>query len=271
MIHQTRVSRFVRAASASIAAAFLSLAPVAHATDFTDIWFTPSESGWGVNIVQSDAFMFLTFFIYGPDKKPTWYTAQLTFNGTNTFTGPLYLTGGSYFAAPWNPAESPAAQQVGTASFRPTSATQGALTYSVDGAGTVNKTIERQALTRIGLGGTYIGGLAGTQSNCSNTSQNGSFQAAYQLQVSQTDANVATFFFDYTTFTCTLQGTLDQRGKLYSISNASYTCTQNGQQVFSATANMSEIAITGQGIEGGWVAGTGNGCIETSHFSAASR
>jgi len=171
MIQQTRVSRFVRAASASMAAALLCLAPIARATDFTDIWFVPSESGWGVNIVQSDAFMFLTFFIYGSDKKPTWYTAQLTNNGSGTFTGPLYLTGGSYFAAPWNPAESPAAQQVGAASFRPTSASQGALTYTVDGVGTVNKTIERQALTRIGLGGTYIGGLAGTQSSCTNSAQ----------------------------------------------------------------------------------------------------
>jgi len=84
MIQQTRVSRFVRAASASMAAALLCLAPIARATDFTDIWFVPSESGWGVNIVQSDAFMFLTFFIYGSDKKPTWYTAQLTNNGSGT-------------------------------------------------------------------------------------------------------------------------------------------------------------------------------------------
>ena len=26
------------------------------------------ESGWGVNFVQSDNFIFATFFIYGPDN-----------------------------------------------------------------------------------------------------------------------------------------------------------------------------------------------------------
>jgi hypothetical protein len=60
----------------------LAFAPAAAATDFTDIWFIPQESGWGVNIVQSDSFLFATFFIYGSDKAPTWYTALLTFDGT---------------------------------------------------------------------------------------------------------------------------------------------------------------------------------------------
>jgi hypothetical protein len=55
----------------------------AGASDYTDIWFNPSEQstaggGWGVNVVQSDAFLFLTFFVYGPDNKPTWYVAGLT-------------------------------------------------------------------------------------------------------------------------------------------------------------------------------------------------
>ncbi len=49
----------------------------AAAVDYTDIWYNPAESGWGMNVVQSDSFMFLTFFIYGSDNKPTWFTGQV--------------------------------------------------------------------------------------------------------------------------------------------------------------------------------------------------
>ena len=98
----------------------------AGASDYTDIWFNPSEQstgggGWGVNVVQSDAFLFLTFFIYGPDNKPTWYVAGLTRDANGNFNGPLYATTGTYFGAPWNPADGAGSAQVGTASFNPTS------------------------------------------------------------------------------------------------------------------------------------------------------
>ena len=62
-------------------------AQAAAATDYTDIWFNPSEAGWGMNVVQSDAFLFLTFFIYGADSKPTWFTGQVTLDASNSFNG----------------------------------------------------------------------------------------------------------------------------------------------------------------------------------------
>ena len=61
----------------------------AAAIDFTDIWFLAAESGWGVNVVQSDNFLFVTFFIYGADGTPTWYTAQLTLDASGNYNGPL--------------------------------------------------------------------------------------------------------------------------------------------------------------------------------------
>ncbi len=101
---------------------FCATAFRAGASDYTDIWFNPSEQstaggGWGVNVVQSDAFLFLTFFIYGPDNKPTWYVAGLTRDANGNFNGPLYATTGTYFGAPWNPADGAGSAQVGTASF----------------------------------------------------------------------------------------------------------------------------------------------------------
>ena len=58
-----------------------SLAQVAHAKiDFTDIWWTEGgvESGWGVNFAQTEDFIFATFFVFGPNNAPVWYTAQLS-------------------------------------------------------------------------------------------------------------------------------------------------------------------------------------------------
>src|ERR1700687_2377022 len=75
-------------------------AQAAAATDYTDIWFNPSEAGWGMNLVQSDTFMFLTFFIYGADSKPTWFTGQVTLDASNNFNGTLFATTGTYYILP---------------------------------------------------------------------------------------------------------------------------------------------------------------------------
>ena len=84
-------------------AAFLATAAMrAIAADYTDIWYNPAEPGWGVNLVQSDNFLFATFFIYAQNGSPTWYTAQLTWDGSK-FTGGLYATAGTWFAVPWQP------------------------------------------------------------------------------------------------------------------------------------------------------------------------
>jgi hypothetical protein len=102
-----------------LCAFLLTAAFRAGATDYTDIWFLPAESGWGVNVVQSDDFLFVTFFIYGPDNKPTWYTAQLKLDASGNYNGNLYATLGTFYASPWKPTDQ-ITTVVGTA-FQPTS------------------------------------------------------------------------------------------------------------------------------------------------------
>lgn len=242
--------------------------PPARAIDYTDLWFIPGEAGWGVNVVQSDTFMFLTFFVYGPDGKPTWYSADLSFNGT-VYTGGLYATRGTYFALPWNPANN-ATTLVGTATFQPSdlNAYQATLTYTVNGVGTVVKSIERQTLTTIALGGNYVGGQAGGYSSCSASGDNGPYTDKYTLGVTQTTDGVATFTFVYdSNATCVLSGTLEQHGQLYRIPGASYQCT--GSLTYTTTATVYEIKATAQGIEGRLAATMpGSSCQENANFSA---
>jgi hypothetical protein len=241
--------------------------PAAAATDFTDIWFIPQESGWGVNIVQSDSFLFATFFIYGSDKAPTWYTALLTFDGTR-YAGELYRTEGSFWANAWNRAEHPDAVRVGTASFQPgTDAYHATLTYAVDGTGSVSKQIVRQTLTRIVLGGSYVGAQAGAYSNCATASQNGPYEDTFALSVTHAVNGSGALTFTYGSgATCTLSGDLAQFGQLYDMPGATYTCT--GGLAFTTSAAVYELKATAQGIEGRLAATLPSGCRESANFSA---
>jgi len=57
----------------------------------TDLWFDPSESGWGLSIVQHDNLnIFGVWFTYDSQGKPTWlFVPGGTWSDPDTFTGPL--------------------------------------------------------------------------------------------------------------------------------------------------------------------------------------
>ncbi len=232
----------------------------AAAIDFTDLWYLALESGWGVNVVQSDSFLFVTFFIYGADGKPTWYTAQLTLDSSGNYNGGLYATTGTYYAAPWAPG-SLINTQVGTASFQPIDASNAKLVYIVNGGATVTKVIQRQTLTTITVGGTYSGAQTGVYSSCTAPS----YRDFFDLQLTQGTDGTASFTFNYTEgLTCTFSGTLTQQGQLYSIPSASYQCSDG----LKTTASMTEIKATAQGVEGKFTAlAAGGGCREDAQFS----
>jgi hypothetical protein len=247
---------------ATMIIALLALPLRAAATDYTDIWFLASESGWGVNLIQAEDVIFVTFFIYGPSNQPTWYVAIINRDANGNFAGNLYSTVGPYFGGPWNPA-SYAATLAGTASFFPAGPYSGTLTYIVSGAPTVTKNIQRQTLKTINLGANYTGGQSGAYSGSSCGL--GGYKDNFDVQVTQLSDGTATFPFTYTSgLSCTLSGTLLQQGQLYSIPNATYVCSDGT----NTAASMDEIKATAQGIEGTYaVPSVGGGCREDAAFS----
>jgi hypothetical protein len=232
----------------------------AAAVDYTDIWYIPAEAGWGVNVVQSDTFLFITFFIYGADGKPTWFTGQVTQDSSGNFNGTLYSTTGTYYLSPWTGFSGGPA---GTVSFQPSGPYTAKLIYTVNGVGTVTKFIQRQNLTAITVGGTYIGGQSGAYSNCSVSANNAPYTDFFNLQVTQMTNGTVTLAFTYGAFNCTFSGTLVQQGQLYSVPGASYQCAAD--PTFSA--NLTELKATAQGIEGVFSALVGGNCREDAHFS----
>jgi hypothetical protein len=68
-------------------------------TNYSDLWFNPQESGWGLNIQQhpSDK-IFATWFVYGLDNRPMWYVIpDGQWTSDHEYTGTIYRTRGPFF------------------------------------------------------------------------------------------------------------------------------------------------------------------------------
>jgi N-acetylmuramoyl-L-alanine amidase len=84
----------------------VSTGVTATALDFTDIWWNPAESGWGVAMTHQHSNIFVAWYTYDEAGRAKWYVSsgcKLT-NATITAscTGDLYsVTGGSALTAPW--------------------------------------------------------------------------------------------------------------------------------------------------------------------------
>lgn len=234
----------------------------ANAVDFTDLWWNSGESGWGVNFIQADDFIFATEFVQGLSKDPTWFSGQLSRGANGVWNGPLFSTMGSYFGGPWNPADVQTTQ-VGNITFTPSSPYSGVLTYNV-GSEVVTKSIIRQTLKRIPLGGDYSGSLLSIFSNCDNPANDGPATLFNTLSVTQTTGGQLELDFIFSGGSCKLAGTFIQNGQLYHVPDAAYTCGTAAPLV----AQLAQVKATNQGIEGQWISSVGSGCIETAYFSA---
>ena len=232
--------------------------------DYSDIWWAAAgaEAGWGVNFAQNPGFIFATFFIYGPDSKQIWVSAEMVQIGTGRYSGAVYRCTGTYYALAWAPSDH-TCSIVGEAQFVAETVTRGLFSYRID-ATQVAKTIERLALTPVEFAGVYIGGMLIKNSNQCNGGGS-STPYAYQLLVSEAPGSQVTI--DQVKLTgetdCTMKGVALQVGRVRSMPNGTYNC--GGADL---PLNISDLRRTSNGgIELAWVADLGNGCTETGSFS----
>ncbi len=129
-----------------------------YSTDHSDLWWIPSEAGWGIQFVQQHDIIFATMFAYDHDSQPIWFVATMPATGSGGYSGTLYVTQGPYFGFnPFNPVLA-LARQVGVMSATFQFVESGTLTYSVDGT-YVTKQIVRQNLTNQNFNGIFAGGI----------------------------------------------------------------------------------------------------------------
>lgn len=163
-----------------------SLPTAVRANNYQDLWWNPSESGWGINISHQGDVMFATWFIYGASRQPTWiFLSRAERSGAlgNTFEGDIFQAVGTPFSAiPFVPLQGADLTRVGRATLIFSDARTGSLTYDVNGA-TVVKQITRQVIGVANMTGSYFGGLKREGSGCVSAALNGSVlnQATYSV------------------------------------------------------------------------------------------
>ena len=124
-------------------AAYLGPA-ISPAFDFTDLWWNPNESGWGLNLFQHPSkIIFGVWYTYQGDGTRIWYIIPSgSWTDSMTYTGPLYVTAGPSYTKSFDPNQVQV-RQVGSATLRFTTSNAGTFTYSIDGvSGT--KSMQRQ-------------------------------------------------------------------------------------------------------------------------------
>jgi YVTN family beta-propeller protein len=116
----------------------------APATNYTDLWWNPNESGWGLSVTQQFNLMFLAWYVYDSSGNPVWYVASscAVTSGGNGCSGTLYRTTGPAFGAGFDPMQVQVFP-VGSVTLNFSDGNNGTLSYVVDGV-SGSKAITRQ-------------------------------------------------------------------------------------------------------------------------------
>jgi len=112
--------------------------------DYSDLWWNPAESGWGMSLTQhASTNVFAAWFVYGSDGKPVWYIVPTgTWSNSMSYSGTVYKTTGPYYGGVFDPSLV-TVTPVGSATLSFTAYDRGVFSYTIDGV-TGSKTIERQ-------------------------------------------------------------------------------------------------------------------------------
>ena len=115
--------------------------------DYSDLWWNPAESGWGLVITQESNVMFLALYVFDGSGNPVWYVApdcEVASSGQSC-TGALYKTAGPALGTRFDPSKVHATH-VGTATVTFSDASNGTLSYTINNSNVpTTKPITRQA------------------------------------------------------------------------------------------------------------------------------
>lgn len=113
--------------------------------DYTDMWYNPSESGWGVALTQQYGMIFAAWYSYDAAGQPIWYVASSCPVVGKGCTGDVYqVTGGTFLDSVWSSIDKKT-KTVGkiTLSFE-NDANNGKMIYTLEGSVPITKDITRQ-------------------------------------------------------------------------------------------------------------------------------
>jgi hypothetical protein len=119
--------------------------PLAGASDYSDLWWKPDESGWGMSLVHQGDTAFVLLFVYGADGEARWYVASdaraVAYAGERpVFAGTLHRARGPWLGAPFDPSRVETAP-VGSVSVEALSSGKVRVHYSAEGASGVKELV----------------------------------------------------------------------------------------------------------------------------------
>jgi hypothetical protein len=213
-------------------------------TDQSDLWYVPTESGWGMQLVQRDSIIFATLFVYDVNNKPTWYVATMKYGGSLAWSGDLLATTGPWFGTVPFDASTVVVRKVGTMSWTATSGTTGTTSYSVDGVN-VSKSVIRQPLAAEDYSGHYAGALHLSTSGCVDPIHDTVAEDIAVFYIAQIAQSVTLTSFPIKGGSCSYAGTLSQGGQMGAFAG-SYVCSSGEEGSFA----ISEMQVTLSGVTG---------------------
>jgi len=118
-------------------------AKAAGRANYQDLWWRPSESGWGVNIAHQGDTLFATWFTYDAAGRGQWLVMSNTSRvADGKYAGKIYrATGPAFDSGSWD-ASRVRTTEVGDATFTFSDASRGTFEYTLGGI-TQSKPIER--------------------------------------------------------------------------------------------------------------------------------
>ena len=120
-------------------------APVVPAFDYTDLWWNPDESGWGLNLIQHpSSVIFGVMYTYEPPNRATWFVLPGgSWSSPTSYSGLFYRVTGPAFNSPAFDPAAVKADAVGSATLAFSDRDHGTFSFSVNGT-LVTKAITRQ-------------------------------------------------------------------------------------------------------------------------------
>lgn len=240
----------------------------AYAAIWSDMWWTPAESGWGLNVTQQANVMFLTWYVYRQNGQAVWYSGAVAAgpvqpNGYPVYIGSLFETTGPSQLGPFDPALVQG-RKVGDVTFIPLASHRATLSYTVDGV-VITKSIERLTFAHIPLTGRYLGGLKAGDT-CGSIS---GFFGVIDLRVTagvNADGVSGPLGIDIHGadggYVCTLQGNYRQYGSIFQVATVAACNFIPG----TGTLGINDLSRSDEGIQGDFVGPGLPGC--SLRFSA---
>jgi hypothetical protein len=102
-------------------------------TNYSDLWWNPAQSGWGVNLQHQGEILFATWFTYDATGKGMWLVMSNAGRiGPGIYSGTIYRTVGTPLLSTWIQSQH-ALTPVGTGTFTFSDFYTGTFAYTVDG------------------------------------------------------------------------------------------------------------------------------------------